>query len=99
MGVPADEADRPDPRAVGLGKKAGRGAGGFRKIGPHPGDAGSRKRSAIDHGSIRWCCGAKRGQTNPCLERGRQFRIGVFIEIEQPGLGVFVGRQQFLRHP
>ena len=47
--VPPDKADRPDTRAVGLGEKARRSAGGLREIGPHACNAGSRQRRTVGH--------------------------------------------------
>ena len=42
---------------------------------------------------------AERGKPHPRLERDRELRIGVLIEIQQARLRVVAGRQQLLRHP
>src|SRR3954447_21626353 len=75
--IPADEAERADARAVRLCQEARSSSGGLGEVGAYSIDAGSRKRNAVDHRSVRNGGGSKRGQAHTCLKRGCQLWIGV----------------------
>ena len=66
------------------------------RAGRNPGNC---KGSFVGHRGVRWRGQSKRSQPHPRLERDRQFRVGVLIQIQQAGLRILTGGKQFLRHP
>src|SRR3954452_17197682 len=75
--IPADKAERAAARAVRLCQEARSSSGGLGEVGAYSIDAGNRKWNAVDHRSVRYGGGSKRGQAHTGLKRGRQLWIGV----------------------
>jgi hypothetical protein len=97
--VPSDESQRTNARSVGLGEKARGRAGGLGEKGADARSAGWPQRCLVGHEIVAVRHAAKACQPHPGLKRGRQLRIGVLIEVQQPRLGILAGRQQPLWRP
>ena len=93
VGVPAVERERADAGTVGPREELGGGAGRFKKIAAHRASAGqapARRHVAVP-GDGR--------NADAFLERARQLRVGVRIQIEQSHHRVVAGRRQARRRP
>ena len=100
MRVPAIERERTDARPVGAREEFGGRAGGLGEERAHLRGEALRDRSSLGRRHAGGVAGARhRGQVAAADDRAGELRIGVVIEVDQPGHGVLARRLDALWRP